>query len=178
MTVQRIIHVVNRTTKQLEVMDDGVPWVILPGYKKQAKEGSELDENGEPVDFDIVGNSPNGDVLQVPLPYFAAERAKRQNPLMGSEDPLNPNDFVSLIAVPAWGDDYEYLPPTDAIERLDREQMEGDARTKAVVIPGRGRRRKTKRRNRKTGKLEQIDTQRSLVQGEARENLVGMVLKD
>lgn len=169
MAGQKIIHVVNRTTDPLEVMDDGVPWPIRPGYalreKRNAAGEIEKDDDGNPI-IEVVGAS-DGRVAMEPLPFFAAERAKRQNPQMGTEDPLNPNSFVSKIAVPDWGEDYSYLPPTDAIERLDRSLMDSEAQS-AVVIPGRGAPRLQNRRNPKTGKFERVPVNgRNMVSGEA-----------
>ncbi len=149
-----IIHVVNRSLDMLEVMDDGIPWPIRPGYK--------LGADGTT----IVGAGPGDTVLMEPLPYFAAERAKRQNPVMGTEDPLNPSVFQSLIAVPEWGDDYTPMQQTDAIERLDRSLL-GDAEQKAEVIPARGARRRIVTRDAK-GRIVKVDPQaRGAVQGEA-----------
>jgi hypothetical protein len=128
MPYQRIVHVVNRTYNTvLEVMDDGIPWTIRPGYKRVpvANEQGEiiLDEFGEPQHFEVVGSGPAGTVFMEPLPYFAAERAKRQNPVLGTEDPMNPNAFETLIAVPEWGDDYSPLEQSEAIERIDRSLL-------------------------------------------------------
>lgn len=150
MVTQRIVHVVNRTCEQLEVMDDGVPWTIRPGYKRVEKleEGQTgtpaVDEEGN-VKYYLCGAGPGGTVALEPLPYWAAERAKRQNPQMGTEDPLNPTVFEPLVAVPDWGDDYGPVELSNAIERLDRSLMDPDAQ-KAVVIPGRGARRSTVKR--------------------------------
>lgn len=160
MTVTKIVHVVNRSLEPLEVMDDGIPWPIRPGYKAEPQ----LDAKGEPVidpetgepAVKIVGAGPGGEVLMEPLPYFAAERAKRQNPIMGTEDPYQANSFETLIAVPDWGDDYSYKPQSDAIERLDRSQLPEEAQV-AKVIPGRGRRPMVKTRDPKTGRFKMVD---------------------
>lgn len=113
MAVMQIVHVVNRTTVPLDVMDDGVPFVIRPGYKRLA--------SGE-----IVGAAPDGSVLLEPLPYFAAERAKRQNPIMGTGDPYDGRSFLSLVAVPAWGDEFGHVEQSGAIELLDRSKLPED----------------------------------------------------
>lgn len=181
---QKIVHVVNRTTQPLEVMDDGVPWPIRPGYALREKrddngdivykerldaKGDPVLENGKPVldpIIEVVG-AADGRVAMEPLPFFAAERAKRQNPLMGSEDPLSPTSFVSLIAVPDWGEDYSYLEQSDKIERLDRSLMDEVAQT-AVPIAGRGAPRLQNRRNPKTGKFERVPVNgRNMLSGEA-----------
>lgn len=149
MSFQKIIHVVNRSTENIEVTDDGVPWVIRPGYKRVEKLGEDgkpmLDpETNQPL-FDVVGAGPGGSVFMEPLPYFAAERGKRQNPVMGTEDPFSPTEFDSLVAVPEWGDDYSPIEQSNAIERLDRSMLGSDEQ-KAVVIPARGARREIKKR--------------------------------
>ncbi|MET0742948.1 MAG: hypothetical protein ABWY78_06215 [Microvirga sp.] len=176
----KIVHVVNRSLLPLEVMDDGIPWPIRPGYIEKpvvGDDGPVLDEAGEPV-TEIVGAGPGGTVYQEPLPYFAAERAKRQNPVMGTEDPWNPNSFESLIAIPAWGEDYSPLNQTEAIERLDRSQLPAESQN-IKVIAGRGQGRAMPRKNPKTGKFEKVvSNARAVVQGEARENLTGMRLND
>lgn len=133
--MNRILYVVNRTTVPLEVTDDGKPWRIRPGYKRvpRLQDGEPVidPETGEPV-FDIVGAAEGGRVAMEPLGYFAAERAKRQNPVMGTQDPYNPTRFVSLVAVPDWGDDYSHIEQTDALELVDRSQLPED-RQNAIV---------------------------------------------
>jgi len=176
----RIAHVVNRSLEILEVTDDGIPWPIRPGYKAEpaldAAGDPVLDEEGRAV-VNIVGAGPGGTVYMEPLPYFAAERAKRQNPVMGTEDPYNPSDFQSLIAVPEWGDDYSPIQQSDAIERLDRSLLPDDMQ-KVTVIAARGGRKKVVRKNPKSGKFEKVvPGGRSMVEGEARENLTGMAIR-
>lgn len=133
--MNRIVYVVNRTTVELEATDDGKPWRIRPGYKRVprlvAGRPAIDEETGDPI-FDIIGSAEGGRVAMEPMSYFAAERAKRQNPLMGSQDPYNPTRFVSLIAVPDWGDDYTHLEQSDAIEVIDRSQLPMD-RQRATV---------------------------------------------
>jgi hypothetical protein len=114
---EKIVHACNRTTVKLEVMHDGMVWPIRPGYCRNAE--------GKIVGADEDGNpSHDGRVFLEPLPYFAAERAKRQNPLMGSADPDSTRDFVSLIGVPKWGDDYSHLEQSDALELIDTSLLE------------------------------------------------------
>jgi hypothetical protein len=115
---ERIVHACNRTTVKLEVMHDGMVWPIRPGYcRNAAGEIVGADENGNP--------SHDGRVFLEPLPYFAAERAKRQNPVMGTADPHNSRDFVSMIGVPKWGDDYSHLEQSDAPELIDTSMLDG-----------------------------------------------------
>ncbi len=126
MGITRIVHVVNRTTGPLEVMDDGQPWPIRPGYKRL--------EDGT-----ITGAGPNGEVATEALPFFAAERAIRQNPVMGTNDPYNPRAFESLVAVPDWGQDYSHREQSDAVELLDRSQLPVDAQAATAFAVRGGR---------------------------------------
>jgi hypothetical protein len=50
----------------------------------------------------------------------AAELVKRQNPVMGSEDPTDPRSADYLLGVEEWGDDISPLEQSDAVERFDR----------------------------------------------------------
>lgn len=160
MTVTKIVHVVNRSLEPLEVMDDGIVWTIRPGYAVRPKRG----DNNEPIvdavtgaaEMEVVGNGPNGDVLMEPLPFFAAERAIRQNPVMGTEDPYSPQTFESLVACPAWNQDYSFRQQTDAIERLDRSQLP-EALQKVNVVAANGRRPVKRVKDPKTGRFLSID---------------------
>jgi hypothetical protein len=122
--IPKMVLVVNRTTRPLDAMFDGQPVVLLPGYMLAPKEGDEEKDKPKLV---IVGAGPAGAVVTNSLPYFAAELVKRQNPVMGTEDPEAPNVFDSLIGVVEWGDDISHLEQSDAIERLDRELLDDDA---------------------------------------------------
>lgn len=163
MSITRIVHVVNRTLDPLEVMDDGVPWVIRPGYKLQPR----LDGKGQPVlsaetgepEMEVVGSGPGGEVLMEPLPYWAAERAIRQNPVMGTEDPYQPQDFKSLIACPTWPgrDDVSFCQQSNAIERLDRSLLPEEVQSASKVIAGAGRRNLVKKRDPLTGRFKMVD---------------------
>ena len=163
----RIVHVVNRTTDMLEVMDDGIPWPIRPGYKVVTN------DDGDSV---VVGAGPDGSVYMEPLPFFAAERAKRQNPIMGTENPYNIQDFQSLVAVPDWGDDYSHQEQSDAIERMDRSQLPDDVQN-VKVVSGSGARRKVQKKV-KGRIVEVVPDGRAIVMGEAQENIVGMKVND
>jgi hypothetical protein len=186
MGMGRIVHVVNRSLEMLEVMDDGVPWTIRPGYKAVPKvlfgkpvleddPDGEPDAEGKPAKrpvFEIVGAGSDGGVFMEPLPYFAAERAKRQNPVMGTEDPLNPNAFETLIAVPDWGEDYSFLEQSAAIERLDRSMLPEQLQNVSIV-QARGGRKKVIRTIK--GKKQAVyPNARGMVQGEAIENPAGI----
>jgi len=72
------------------------------------------------------------------VPSFLVGPAKRQNRVMGTEDPLNPLDFESLIGVPDV-DDCSPKKQSKAVEALDRKLMVDPARRKAKVVKtGRG----------------------------------------
>lgn len=116
--VPTMVAIVNRTTKPLNATFNGQPICIPAGY-------GEL--NGE-----IVPAGADGAPLSVMLPENAAEMVKRQNVLMGSEDPENPRDVEYLIGVEAWGDSIDHLEQSDAIERLDRSLMDDDAQGAVV----------------------------------------------
>lgn len=124
--VPKMVSVVNRTLKPLDAMFDGQPLVLLPGYKRN-------DEGA------IVGAGPGDAVLVNQLPYFAAELAKRQLPNMGTEDPENPREFESLIGVIEWNDDIDYLEPSDADERIDRDLLDDEAQTAKKIRTSAGR---------------------------------------
>jgi hypothetical protein len=175
MAYQRIIHVVNRTTEPLECMDNGVPWTIKPGYKREqrvipVKKGSNAagDIIVEEMTEVIVGAGPGDTVYMEPLPYFVAERAKRQNPVMGTLDALNPNIFDSLIGVPDWQDDITPCEQSEAIELLDRETL-GDRAKGAVVLVPRGAKKAPKmtKRERKLWQ-KRIGQRQAIVQQDLR----------
>lgn len=136
----RIVLVLNRTTTPLESTWDGYTYVIPPGFKSieveelrpklNARGAPVLDDAKEPIlepvrVTKIVGNTPHGDVYLYPMPYFAAEAAMRQNPKLGTLNPLNPTDFEPLICVPEWGHPIEHTEQADAshVELLDRGQL-------------------------------------------------------
>lgn len=124
--VPRMVQAVNRTTGSLDAMFDGQPVILLAGYKRGA-EGK------------IVGAGPGESVLTNPLPYFAAEMVKRQNPLMGTEDPTNPREFESLVGIVEWDDDIEHIEQSDATERLDRELLDDEAQTAKQIRTSAGK---------------------------------------
>jgi hypothetical protein len=73
-------------------MWDGTPHVLPPGYvlapKFEADGTPVLLPNGQPV-IELRGAGPNGEPLSKPMLFFAAEAAKRQNPIMGTLDKCN-----------------------------------------------------------------------------------------
>jgi hypothetical protein len=68
------------------------------------------------------------------LPDLVAEVAKRQNPLMGSEDPYSIG-IVSLLAIREQHDDESPIEQTRSIERQNRKQYPGPRPVE--VVPGR-----------------------------------------
>lgn len=127
-----MVNAVNRTTGPLDAMFDGQPVVLVPGYKlvdDPEKEGKQK----------VVGAGPGESVVTNALPYFAAEMVKRQNPLMGSEDPENPREFESLVGIMEWGDDITHLEQSDKMERIDREMLDDEAQTARAIRTSSGR---------------------------------------
>lgn len=115
----RIVYITNRTTEPLDVMYDGAPDVIPPGYKVVSVDGKD----------EVVGNGPiiNGQptVLSFPSEYFAAEAYKRQHPLMGSQNPLSVDarDTEYLLGIEEWGDEVGHLEQSDSDELIDRSRL-------------------------------------------------------
>jgi hypothetical protein len=127
-----VVAAVNRTTEPLEVVFDGVVWVIPPGYVEQ--------------DGKIVGAGRDGQPYMHLIPAVVADFGKRQNPQPGTLDPDTPNDFEPKIGVPAWGDAVTYLPPTDSDELLDRSLLDEEAQKAVRIHTTAGRRSRKKRR--------------------------------
>ena len=72
------------------------------------------------------------------VPSFLVGPAKRQNRVMGTEDPLNPLDFESLIGSPDV-DDCSAKEQSKKMEALDRTLMVDPKRRGAKVVKtGRG----------------------------------------
>lgn len=138
----RIVNAVNRTTGPLDAMFDGQPVVIPAGYKLVGEEGQQT----------VVGAGPGGEPLTYPLPYFAAEMVKRQNPQMGTEDPGNPRDFECLIGIKEWEDDISPLEQSDAIERLDRGLMDDEAQGARPKETSMGRKMARDKKNKRGGR--------------------------
>jgi len=126
---QAIVQVVNRTIHPLEVMWDGTPHVLPPGYvlapKVEADGTPVLLPNGDPV-IELRGAGPNGEPLSKPMLFFAAEAAKRQNPIMGTLDPQHHLSYETLVGVIEWGDDVSHVEQADAEELLDRSLLPPD----------------------------------------------------
>lgn len=67
------------------------------------------------------------------LPAIVAEAAKRQNPIMGSEDPVTLN-MRYLVGIEEQEDDCSPVEQSPAIQRIDRSKMT-NARP-VEVVPG------------------------------------------
>jgi len=132
--VPKMCALVNRTTSPIDGTFDGQPLVIPPGYLN--------------VEGKITGAGPNGTPFGFQLPEYAAEMVKRQNPIMGTEDPENMRDVEYLLGVEAWGDDISHVEQSDSEERFDRELMGDEARGARKVSTGNARRKKKKGRGR------------------------------
>lgn len=127
---QQILHIINRTTKPLDVMDDGRPYTIPPGYivvpdidpetKEQRLKREKID--GKPVEIPMVKvvpagepdaagvqtESPTGKPYKYPMLAGAAIRARRQHILRGSQDPDQPQVAETLCACVEIDDPYDH----------------------------------------------------------------------
>jgi len=152
MAIPKMVSAVNRTLKPLDAMYDGQPVVLVPGYLQIDEE-----KDGKPTGRkQVIGAGPGGAVKVNPLPYFAAEMVKRQNPIMGTEDPENPRDFESLIGIVEWGDDIDYCEQSSAEERLDRSLMD-DTAQKAVNVMTRSGRKAKRLKKKRRGLKNMVD---------------------
>lgn len=137
---QTIIEVVNRTTKPLNFMFDGIPGVVEPGYKV--------------VGDSIVPAGRDGQPRTTPVGKTVAEYARRQNVKLGTEDKDSGEaEFLIGVAVrdelgrlsadPHWlYNDISFTHQGEAIERFDRTKMDpraAKASTEATVGFPRGR---------------------------------------
>jgi hypothetical protein len=83
---QRNLTIVNRTCRPLQALDDGIPIVIPPGYRKLP--------NGE-----VVGGGMHGEPRTEQLPEATARRAMNQNKARGTVNPDDILDAVFLLGV-------------------------------------------------------------------------------
>ena len=67
------------------------------------------------------------------FPVFQAEAYRRQNPIMGSEDPRT-GEMQYLVGIEEQGDDCTPIEQSKAIERWDRSLMSQSKPTE--VVPG------------------------------------------
>ena len=65
-------------------------------------------------------------------PLSVAEKAKLQNPVMGTEDQIT-GEMESLIGIEENGDDCSPIEQTQKIERWDRKKMPGGEKDVQVV---------------------------------------------
>jgi hypothetical protein len=128
-----IVTVVNRTLEPLEGRWDGIPIDLPPGYRQ--REDGTIEPAGE-------NGQPRG--VQLLLP--AARIVKAQHPQMGTADPDYPLDMEYLVGIVEEGDDISYVPPTEAVELLNRSLItDADAQGAVVVGVGAPSRRNRKR---------------------------------
>lgn len=111
------IEIVNRTSKKLNVRFDGQDIELEPNYDA---EGKRLKE---------VRNM---------IPLVAAPYAKSQNVLMGSEHPIDPSEWETLVGVIAkkgqkQKDDISYCEQSDAVSRVVLEEYLDDPTLKVQV---------------------------------------------
>lgn len=128
-----IVEAVNRTTKPLNFLFDGVPGVVVPGYKFDAKGV-------------VIPAGRDGQPQTTPLTKTCAEYARRQNVKMGTEDAMSgeaeflvgvaqrDNETGELSANPHWlYNDISYTEQSDSPERLNRSLLEPRAQNATVV---------------------------------------------
>jgi hypothetical protein len=130
-----IVHAINRTTKVINFTFDGVPGVVVPGYKV--------------VNGVTVPAGRDGQPEVTPLSSTRAEYARRQNVKMGTEDrDSGEAEFLvgvaerledgTLVASSHWPyNDISFTERGSAVERLDRSKMAGpDAMARAEPATG------------------------------------------
>lgn len=116
-----MVEVINRTSKPLTGRFDGQDITLLPNYEVG---GGEMINRGANM-----------------VPRVAVGHLKHQNPLMNSEDPLNPRAYTSLIGWVAsvrkgekQTDDLSYLEQDEtALTRVNREEFEDDRMIRTKV---------------------------------------------
>lgn len=128
MAKTRLVRIVNRTTTPLDVMYDGAPDVIPPGY-------AEVDDPDQPGQKRIVGAADDGSPQTYTVEYFAAEAFKRQHPRMGTQNPhsVDAKDTEYLIGIEAWGDEISPVEQSAADEIIDRTLLP-QHRQSAVLV--------------------------------------------
>lgn len=133
---QEIVFLVNRTLRPLEVMDDGVPITLKPGYRK-------LDDGR------VIGAGAHGQPIGEPVALATANRAMDQNKKRGTVNPDDTLDCVFLCGVNG-RDDISYVEDntSDDDELIDRSMLPEAAR--AVKMQTGLSRRRT-RRDRESG---------------------------
>ncbi len=117
---QEMITLVNRTSKQLEVVFDGQRAYIQPNYTAEGKL--------------IPG-------VQNVLPKIVVPYVLNQNVLMGSEDAIDPSDFTSLVGIQysgkgrkhSWHDCSYLEQATDKLTRVPLEDVLQDPNAEIQV---------------------------------------------
>ena len=127
-----IVEAVNRTTKPLDFMFDGLPGVVHPGYR--------VSESGT-----VVPAGKGGEPRTTHLTKTCAEYARRQNVKLGTEDQYSGEaEFLigiadrseddHLTANPHWlSNDISYTEQGTSVERLKRSTMGEQERTAVPV---------------------------------------------
>lgn len=104
---------------------------------------------GGEYERDLVVRFDGEDILLKPgdnpgFPKVAVPYAKKQNPLMGSQDSINPNRYISLVGVKGEKDSEPIDPKAMAhaagkLERMDREgDFGGEPMRKVALLRKRG----------------------------------------
>ena len=131
-----IVEVVNRTTQPLNYLFDGVPGIVVPGYRVNAAGV-------------VIPAGRDGQPATTPLTKTTAEYARRQNGKMGTEDAMSGeaeflvgvaerDDLGTLQANPHWlYNDISYTEKSLASERFDRSLLEPRAQN-ATLMPSSG----------------------------------------
>ena len=119
---QTIVEAVNRTTKPLNFMFDGVPGVVVPGYKIMAGK--------------VVPAGRDGQPQTTPIGKTRAEYARRQNVKLGTEEKdsgeaeflvgvAERDEMGKLTADPRWlYNAISYTEQGEAVERFNRKTMD------------------------------------------------------
>lgn len=151
MAYGNLVVCVNRSTKPIEGTFDGQIIRMAPGYVDDGtgKVVRAVDGHGAPV--------------VTMLPAHVAAIVKSQNPVMGTQDPLNPSPDEYLVGVEKWPagtkDDLTHTEQSDAIEIIDRSAIADESRsTDSEVISAKGRSKKRSSVAVKTGTGIRADT--------------------
>ena len=166
-----IVHLVNRSTVALDFMDDGIPYVALPGYRLD-EERDDADERvmveARDARGQVINEQPgvgqkkaprmvpklkavpideHGELAEkpyaMPLPQWAAIRGVRTHPVMGTQDPYSPTRFLPYLSITEFGMDTRFLPrQDDKPERLDRSMLPPDRQNITILTAFGGRKMK------------------------------------
>ena len=166
-----IVHLVNRSTLSLDFMDDGIPYVALPGYRLEEVRDEDgkivlteaLDATGNIISeqpavgkkkeprmvpkLDAVPIDKHGSRAEKPyamaLPLWAAIRGVRTHPVMGTQDPYQPTRFLPYLSIIEYDMDTAFIPrQDDKPERLDRSMLPPDRQNITILAAFGGRKMK------------------------------------